>query len=616
MNANTRLRLWKEARALLPMWAAVAVWIAAPFLLPVNDPLPYAFSGFLFGCAVLGPVCVGHEFTHRTMGALLAQPVPRRQLWREKHAVCGAAFALLTILLLLLAWSDLRQSGFGNGFWSEARLYVERGTGTLADGLSRYIEVFRRTGEGWILFALTSLGQSLGFLKADPSVYRDLQWTPEVIWVVASFFGPPLLGFCTGPALTLVTRNALGGAAATFIYPFFLLIAGLLIVASMGDLSARVEEQFLLSYVLLVGGIYSGGMFLYGCRRFQCLEDANLLAQELAPPRQLSALFSCLTRHTAPGRHGPTANLLRKELRLQQPAFLVAVFLVALWLTFIVVWKVHPPVGAEMLIVPSILLALGSPVTVGIVSTAEERNLGVHEWHLTLPVSARRQWWVKVIVALGVNALLGLLLPGLLAHASSWLANNPQLVADIPGRNVSPLIIANLVIICAGLYASSTSANPIRALIGTIVLFVCGGLTLSLGNSAAGWFADAIDHAPAPLRDGWWPAPEFLHEIHVMIINWLLLGALLSPVAMALMNFRRALDSLRRPMLQMGVLLVIIGMMMSYTSAWGILATNYERAYYDYDYGLRWENTVNSERQLNKRLIQQQIRDQTKPVNP
>jgi hypothetical protein len=329
---------------------------------------------------------------------------------------------------------------------------------------------------------------SKGWEKIIPSVAESDPL--EAAMFIAVPILVPVIAFCTGPALTLVTRNSLGGAAATFIYPFFLLIGGLLIVASMGDLPARLEEQFLLSYVLLVGGIYSGGVFLYGCRRFERLEDANLLAQELALPRQLSALFAGLTRHTAPGRHGPTANLTRKELRLQQPAFLVALFLVALWLTFIVVWQVHPPVGAEILVVPSILLALGIPVTVGIVSTAEERNLGVHEWHLTLPVSARRQWCVKVVVALVVNGLLGLVLPGLLAHASSWLANNPQLVAEIPGRSVSPLLIANLVIFCSALYASTCSANTMRGLIGTTAVLVTA-------------FSVIL----------WWPGPQVSKEV-------------------------------------------------------------------------------------------------------
>lgn len=501
MNSSTRLRLAKEARALLPMWAAVAVWITAPFLLPAADPLAYAFGGFLFGCAVLGPVCVGHEFTHRTMSVLLAQPVPRRQLWREKLLVTGTA--LLGLSLLLVSLIHLTQG------WEE---------------------VTRRAAED------------------DPLRVMLFVAVPVLV---------PVMAFCTGPALTLVTRNALGGAAATFIYPFFLLIAGLLIMASMGELPVRVEEQFLLSYVLLVGGIYSGGVFLFGCRRFERLEDVSTIAQQFAPPRQVRALFSGLTRHLTPARRGPTLNLLRKELRLQQPAFLVAAFLIALWLTFIVVWKVHPPVGAEILIVPSILLALGIPVTVGIVSTAEERNLGVHEWHLTLPVSARRQWCVKVFIALSVNAVLGLVLPGLLAHASSWLANNPQLVADIPGRNVSPLIVTNAVIFSAALYASTASANSIRALIGTIVLFLAGAMVLNFAdyivssNPNEGFLVDVA-------KQLYHRTPSFMGPIREQrwLLGWSCLAVWL--FFLGLSNFRHSLQSFWRPVRRMVVFFAVV----------------------------------------------------------
>lgn len=525
MNANTRLRLWKEARALLPMWAAVAVWIAAPFLLSVNDPLPYAFTGFLFGCAVLGPVSVGHEFTHRTMDMLLAQPVPRRQLWREKLAVLGAALLGLSLLLILT---------------------IQLNSTT---GLE---EVIRRAAED------------------DPLRVALFVAVPVIV---------PLMGFCSGPPFALFARNSLGGAALVFVVPCFLMVAGIILTKGLTDFAPAVEERLLLSYALLVGAVYSGVMFLDGCRRFERFEDVNLLGQELAPPRQLSALFSCLTRHTVPGRH-PTANLLRKELRLQQPAFLVAAFLVALWLTFIFVWKVHPPVGAEILIVPSILLALGIPVTVGIVSTAEERNLGVHEWHLMLPVSARRQWCVKVIVALGVNMVLGILLPGLIGMASSWLVGGERL-PEVKEGDAWAFLTSNLVIYCAALYASSASANSMRALIGTIVLIVTGGITLTLSISAASWFAKAIDHSPAPMRAGWWPAPEYLQCLHEMIWPWGVHGALLMLLVFGLENYRRTLDTIWRPVRHVVTLFAVISVLMAYASAWGILRVNYEGAYYE-----------------------------------
>ena len=495
MNANTRLRLWKETRALLPMWLAPAAWVSFPFLLPIGDPLTWSFAGFLFGCAVLGPVCVGHEFAHGTMGALLAQPVPRRKLWWEKLAVTSAA--LLSLSLLFLGLIEV------TGNWHR---------------------IFDYDAEG------------------EPS--------PMALLIMLI----PLLGFCTGPALTLFVRNSLGGAALTFIYPFFLQIAGLLLVANMGELLRDVEEQFLLSYVLLVGGSYAGGVFLWGCRRFERLEDVNLLAQEISAPRQFTALFSGLTRHLTPAQHGPTLNLLRKELRLQQPAFLVAQFLIVLWVTFVGVWRVRPTVGGEIMLIPVIFLCLAIPVMVGIVSTAEERRLGVHEWHLTLPVSARRLWTVKLLVALGVNAVLGLLLPGLLAHASSWLANDPKLIAEIPGRNVPPFLIANLVLVGAALYASSVSANSMRALVGTIVLFIVAGLFLPTSAEVHVWLSGLIDQQrsmpPNATYDSW-----FRFEFYYWPLGWVCLAGWLYSLGMV--NFRSSLASLSRPVGELAGLFMV-----------------------------------------------------------
>jgi hypothetical protein len=101
MNANTRLRLWKEARALLPMWAAVAGLIAVPFLLRYEQPMDFALGAYWLGCGLLGPVCMGQEFQHRTMGLLLSQPISRRRLWWEKMGVLCAA------MVGLFAWMEL-----------------------------------------------------------------------------------------------------------------------------------------------------------------------------------------------------------------------------------------------------------------------------------------------------------------------------------------------------------------------------------------------------------------------------------------------------------------------------------------------------------------------------
>jgi len=525
MNANTRLRLWKETRALLPMWAAVAALMALPFLLQLRDPRSFSIASFIFGCALLGPVCIGHEFNHRTMGALLAQPVSRRRLWWEKLLLLGAA-------LLSLAW--------------------------------------------WLAFLVPATwGRPGSVSSADATMAIVLFYLPHPLtaWLLALF------GFCAGPAFTLLARSMIGGVALTFLFPWALLLIGMLLHGILfspeqADLSLIEDtaEGFLLCYLLVSAGVSSGTLFLVGCRRFQRLEDVNLLAQEFAAPRQFDSLFARLTAVLAPGRDSQLANLLRKEVRLQRPAVFVAVFLVALWLAFIVARRVHPALGAEVLIVPSILLGLGIPVIAGIVAVAEERSLGVHEWHLTLPVSARRQWGVKVLVALGVNAVLGILLPGLLAHASSWLADNPQLVAEIPGRNVSPLLIANAVIFCAALYASTASANSMRALLGTVAVFLAAAVSMNVSGWVAQRFCASVGYFPSFLWGTGWPSRE--SAFWLVTVVWPAFWSLVAVYFFfrGLENFARKPDSLRFPLCQMAVVFAGITACLAVIMVWELLA--------------------------------------------
>ena len=48
---------------------------------------------------------------------------------------------------------------------------------------------------------------------------------------------------------------------------------------------------------------------------------------------------------------------------------------------------------------------------IGALAGGEERQLGVHDAQLLLPMSSRRQWMVKVATSLGLGAVLTILLP-------------------------------------------------------------------------------------------------------------------------------------------------------------------------------------------------------------
>ena len=96
----------KEVRALLPVWLASVLAIAAAVLSgPGNHELGLIAYGF--GSVTLGAQSIGHEYTGRTLTLLLSQPWSRRRLLLLKLAV-------LTVMLLTLAafaWLTLLKPG-------------------------------------------------------------------------------------------------------------------------------------------------------------------------------------------------------------------------------------------------------------------------------------------------------------------------------------------------------------------------------------------------------------------------------------------------------------------------------------------------------------------------
>lgn len=522
MNPNTRLRLWKETRALLPTWAAMAALMALTLLFG-SDGADFLFPLFCFGCALLGSVSIGHEFTHRTMGLLLAQPVSRRNLWAEKLLILGVALAALLLWMLLVA--------------CEVSVAFEP--------------------------VKAELVESGGF---------------EFLLI------PLLLVLCTGPTLTLLARGSLGGVVLTLFCPFALASLGVLLFHLMRPTS--VSGDLLFAVFQLAVCLYAGLLFLLGCRRFEGWEDSHGHRQELTLPAPLLVNFDRLSRWLTPGPASALGQLVRKELRLHLSAFVLAGAFVVGWL-FLLVDRLTPPTALpkDIVMLPSVLLCHLIPVLVGIISTAEERNLGLHEWHLTLPVSTRKQWLVKLLVALGVNGLLGLLLPGVLAHTSSWLFKDPTLLE--PNVTVFPYLpVANGVLFCAALYASTASANALRALLGTVGLFVAGGLVMNLGTWAANglnaWtYWDWLNE----VRAEGWPAPELVQWAyrHSAPLAWVGLVGWLGALGWA--NFRRTLGSTWQPMLRLvpffAVSCLFAVVLFSYLSIFG---TYLEQYYPEHDF--------------------------------
>src|SRR5262245_37585787 len=104
-------------------------------------------------------------------------------------------------------------------------------------------------------------------------------------------------------------------------------------------------------------------------------------------------------------------QLLRKELRLQKSNAMFTFGVVLLWgLMLLVSPRANERVPGFSTTYGDMISLLGGsvvvgilvivlPVMIGAVAVAEERKIEVLDWHFSLPVSRRKQWTAKVLVA-------------------------------------------------------------------------------------------------------------------------------------------------------------------------------------------------------------------------
>lgn len=109
MNTVFAVLAKKEFRALLPIWAASALTIAAdPWLRGsvVHSVFPVGVFAYIVGSLALGAHVIGHEFSNRTLPALLVQPCRRSTMLLAKAGVLAALLTGFT----LVAWPVLFDS--------------------------------------------------------------------------------------------------------------------------------------------------------------------------------------------------------------------------------------------------------------------------------------------------------------------------------------------------------------------------------------------------------------------------------------------------------------------------------------------------------------------------
>ena len=176
----------KEARPLLMPWAVV-MFVGGFSLLHMPRDNYYWRSldllnwilplGCFFAIPLLASLPLGSEFQHRTLTFLLAQPVDRETLWRQKVTIMLAAVMPATALYLLSARINPE---FEGGFWLAAVWIISSVSGSVAGTL------IARSSIGGL--ALSSAFQGILFLiwnrLAEPQRHNG-HFSSAFLWITA-----------------------------------------------------------------------------------------------------------------------------------------------------------------------------------------------------------------------------------------------------------------------------------------------------------------------------------------------------------------------------------------------------------------------------------------------
>ncbi len=320
---------------------------------------------------------------------------------------------------------------------------------------------------------LTVLAAMLAILLALGS-WQSPAWRPgENRYGLAWLLLPTLGAFCVTPWLTMVSRNPIAGAVFTFAIPFVMVtVAGGLWQATGRTSSFDVVQDAVLFYAVPA---FCAIAAVAGWRTFMRLEVAGDQGAVFVPwPHSTRAAVELSGRRA---RRRPLRALLAKELRLQQLSLALAAVFAVGWLLF----RWQAPADLQLgLSGLTMLYALLVSVLAGMVSSAEERQFGTLESQLLLPVSAARQWLVKLVVVFTLAAVLALALPAVLEWAFPFSGTGQFIRLETMTRLV-------LLATAGSLYLSSLSGSSVNALTLSIAALwasaVCAAFLISrVGN--------------------------------------------------------------------------------------------------------------------------------------
>lgn len=233
---------------------------------------------------------------------------------------------------------------------------------------------------------------------------------------------------------TLFTRSSVGGIALNIAVQSILII-----MIPWASLAERLRAHGYLSPVnaivfptLAITG-YAGVMLWLGARSLSRFQPTGGMGGDdllTAGPNVLPGVWTEWLRCRP---SGALLNLIRKELHLLRPLWLISLLAAVGWacLTlFGVLYEHGYSRNFETAVVSvGVVSTLMIAILAGSLSLGEEKTSGTHAWHLTLPASARLQWCVKLSVALFAGFVGAGLLPML--TVGSFNLRSSRMLGDV-----------------------------------------------------------------------------------------------------------------------------------------------------------------------------------------
>jgi hypothetical protein len=171
---------------------------------------------------------------------------------------------------------------------------------------------------------------------------------------------------------------------------------------------------------------------------------------------------------------GAVTNFIRKELGLLRPLWLITLSFLVIF-TVLGMWYRPTRYALSANFVLAAMYQTMSVLLAGSLSIGEEKLSGMHPWHLTLPMSSFRQWFMKLVIAVSSSILCAAAIPSLLTV---------MLQLDTPSlTNIFLYVVSAALLTVVVFWSACFVSGTVRAILLSVIVLLAFTFVLGVGVS-------------------------------------------------------------------------------------------------------------------------------------